>query len=142
LLILEDESLADDGVAAGQTVLHVYLHPLPRYLQGDSFPGTRNDEVFNKLEKQEGALPQDLTGASDSHTGPRLLEPLRVDADAMREPRTLEDMGHEARWLPGFLEAIERRYVNSAVHRSVILASGIQGNTRCQDDGNSVRYSG
>ena len=47
----------------------------------------------------------------------------------MREPRTIEDMGNEARWLPGFLEAIERRYVNSAVHRSVILASDIQGNT-------------
>ena len=84
LLILEDESLADGSATVGQTVLHVYLHPLPRYLRGDSFAGTRNDEVFNKLEKQEGALPQDLTGASDSHTGPGLLEPLKVDADAMR----------------------------------------------------------
>jgi len=96
-----------DGVAAGQTVPHVHFHLLPRRLQGDRFAGSRNDEIFNELEKQERTLPQDLTDASDSHTRPGLPEPLRVDADAMREPRTLEDMEQEAKWLAGFFEAEE-----------------------------------
>jgi bis(5'-adenosyl)-triphosphatase len=36
-----------------------------------------------------------------------LPEPLRVDADAMREPRTVEDMEQEAKWLAGFFETEE-----------------------------------
>jgi len=107
LLMFEGESVTQDGVAAGQTVPHVHFHLLPRRLQGDRFAGSRNDEIFNELEKQEGTLPQDLTAASDSHTRPGLPEPLRVDADAMREPRTLEDMEQEAKWLAGFFEAEE-----------------------------------
>jgi len=105
LLIFEGEPVAQDGVAAGQTVPHVHFHLLPRRLQGDRFAGSRNDEIFNELEKQEGMLPQDLGAASDAHTRPGLPEPLRVDADAMREPRTLDDMEQEAKWLAGFFEA-------------------------------------
>ena len=107
LLIFEGESVTQDGVAAGQTVPHVHFHLLPRRLQGDRFAGSRNDEIFNELEKQEGALPQDLAATSDSHTRSGLPEPLRVDADAMREPRTLDDMEQEAKWLAGFFEAEE-----------------------------------
>jgi len=87
-------------------VPHVHFHLIPRRLQGDRFGGTRNNEIFDELEKREGALPQDLAAASfDSHARPGLPEPLRVDADAMREPRTLEDMEQEAKWLAGFFEA-------------------------------------
>jgi bis(5'-adenosyl)-triphosphatase len=48
-------------------------------------------------------LPQDLAAASsESHTN--TPEPLRMDADADREPRTLEDMEQEAKWLARFFE--------------------------------------
>jgi bis(5'-adenosyl)-triphosphatase len=81
LLIFEGESVTQDGIAAGQTVPHVHFHLLPRHLQGDPFGGTRNDEIFDELEKRERMLPQDLAAASfDSHARARLPEPLRVDA--------------------------------------------------------------
>jgi hypothetical protein len=34
-------------------------------------------------------------------------EPLTMDADATREPRTPEDMEKEARWLTGFFDVDE-----------------------------------
>ena len=79
---------------------HVHFHLLPRRLQGDRFTGSQPNAVYVELEKREGALPQDL--AMFSHT--RSPEPLRVDADADREPRTLEDMEQEAKWLANFFE--------------------------------------
>ncbi|KAI0271810.1 hypothetical protein BGY98DRAFT_1005756 [Russula aff. rugulosa BPL654] len=96
-----------DGPAAGQTVPHVHFHLLPRRLQGDRFNESRPDAVYVELEKREGVLPQDLAAASSgSHmiTEARSAEPLRMDADADREPRTLEDMEQEAKWLAGFFE--------------------------------------
>jgi bis(5'-adenosyl)-triphosphatase len=92
-----------DGPAAGQTVPHVHIHLLPRRLQGDRFAGTENDVVYTELEKQEGTISHDLASASQG--GSRSPEPLRVDADALRNPRSLEDMEQEARWLAGFFEA-------------------------------------
>ncbi len=94
---------AQDGSAAGQTVPHVHVHLIPRRLQGDPFAGTRNDVIYTEIEKQEGTLQQDLASASRSPAP----EPLRVDADAARKPRTLEDMEQEAKWLAGFFEADE-----------------------------------
>ena len=92
-----------DGRAAGQTVPHVHFHLLPRRLQGDRFGGSQPDAVYVELEKREGVLPQDIaTASSMSHTN--TPEPLRMDADADREPRTLEDMEREAKWLAGFFE--------------------------------------
>jgi bis(5'-adenosyl)-triphosphatase len=95
-----------DGPAAGQTVPHVHFHLLPRRLQGDRFTGSQPDAVYVELEKREGVLPQDLAASSRSHinTDTRSPEPLRMDADADREPRTLEDMEQEAKWLAGFFE--------------------------------------
>ena len=72
-------------------------------MQGDRFAGTENDVVYTELEKQEGTIPHDLASASQS--GRRSPEPLRVDADEARNPRTLEDMEQEARWLAGFFES-------------------------------------
>ena len=102
---LFDLTSGQDGRAAGQTVPHLHVHILPRRLQGDRFAGTRNDVVYTELEKREGALPQDL--ASTSHTGSGSPEPLKVDADETREPRTLEDMEQEAKWLASFFDADE-----------------------------------
>ena len=93
-----------DGPASGQTVPHVHFHLLPRRLQGDRFTGSQQDAVYVELEKREGVLPQDLAASSRSQktTDARSPEPLRMDADADREPRTLEDMEQEAKWLAGF----------------------------------------
>ncbi|KAI0639210.1 HIT-like protein, partial [Trametes polyzona] len=84
-----------DGKAAGQTVPHVHFHLLPRKLQGDVFEG-RNDDVYPALEQSEGGLPDALR---------QVPQPLRVDADEDRKPRSLEDMEKEARWLETFFNA-------------------------------------
>lgn len=85
---------------------HVHFHLLPRRLQGDRFTGSQADAVYVELEKREGVLPQDLAASSGSqiNTDTRSPEPLKMDADADREPRTLEDMEQEAKWLAGFFE--------------------------------------
>ncbi len=95
-----------DGPASGQTVPHIHFHLLPRRMQGDRFAGSQPDSVYVELEKREGALPEELAQAatSGSHTDSRTPEPLRVDADDAREPRTLEDMEQEAKWLASFFE--------------------------------------
>ncbi|KAI0308356.1 diadenosine hydrolase [Multifurca ochricompacta] len=94
-----------DGRASGQTVPHVHFHILPRRLQGDRFTGSRSDDVYPELEKQESTLPQDL--ASTVYDNAVSPEPLRMDADVARKPRTLEGMEQEATWLAGFFEADE-----------------------------------
>ena len=106
MCLTHENRSTQDGRASGQTVPHVHFHILPRRLQGDLFAGSQNDAVYVELEKREGALPQDLAAASASvpRTDSRSPEPLRVDADAARTPRTLEDMEQEARWLAGFFE--------------------------------------
>jgi bis(5'-adenosyl)-triphosphatase len=80
----------------------VHFHILPRRLRGDRFSESLADEVYVELEKQEGGMPRDLAAA---RTDTRSPEPLRVDADEARKPRTLEDMEQEAKWLAGFFEA-------------------------------------
>ncbi|CDO72416.1 hypothetical protein BN946_scf184977.g115 [Trametes cinnabarina] len=85
-----------DGKAAGQTVPHVHFHLLPRKLQGDVF--TRNDDVYPALERAEGRLPADFR---------QVPQPLQMDAEEDRKPRSLEDMEKEARWLKTFFDAAE-----------------------------------
>ncbi|KAI0275273.1 diadenosine 5',5'''-P1,P4-tetraphosphate asymmetrical hydrolase [Gloeopeniophorella convolvens] len=95
-----------DGRAAGQTVPHVHFHILPRRLRDDRFAGARSDDVYPALERQEGVLPQDLASASFSSAKPDASawtpEPLKMDADAARTPRSHEDMEREAVWLAKF----------------------------------------
>ena len=69
---------------------HVHFHILPRKLKADFF--TRNDDVYPALDRAEHALPA-------AHA-----QPLQVDADEDRKPRTAEDMEREARWLRAFFE--------------------------------------
>ncbi|KAI0785497.1 HIT-like protein [Irpex lacteus] len=87
-----------DGKAAGQTVPHVHFHLLPRKLRGDRFASS-NDEVYPALERAEGELPRELAQTAASGA-----EPLKVDADEDRKPRTIEEMVKEADWLRTFFE--------------------------------------
>ena len=78
-----------DGKAAGQSIPHVHFHILPRKHASDAF--VRNDDVYPALERSEAALP--------AAAG---IEPLRVDADEDRKPRSMEEMEKEAGWLKAF----------------------------------------
>ncbi|OBZ68369.1 Bis(5'-nucleosyl)-tetraphosphatase [asymmetrical] [Grifola frondosa] len=92
-----------DGKAAGQTVPHVHFHLLPRRLQREPF--ANNDEIYPALEQAEGTLAHDMqssqvpTAFKPEHTKP---QPIKVDADEDRKPRTMEDMEKEALWLKTF----------------------------------------
>ncbi|KAF9270737.1 HIT-like protein [Marasmius fiardii PR-910] len=90
-----------DGKAAGQSVPHVHFHILPRKALGDRF-SENNDAIYPELEKAEGALASDLA-KQGAETGPT-FQPLKVDADVNRPPRTLDEMEREATWLQGFFK--------------------------------------
>ncbi|KAF9024132.1 diadenosine 5',5'''-P1,P4-tetraphosphate asymmetrical hydrolase [Hymenopellis radicata] len=83
-----------DGKAAGQSVPHVHFHLMPRKLQGDRFE-KNNDAIYPELERSEENLPSDMVHASRT-------QPLQVDADEDRPPRSMEEMVSEAEWLKTF----------------------------------------
>lgn len=80
---------------------HVHFHLLPRKLQGDHF--ANNDDIYPALERSEGDLPAGLR---------QVPQPLQMDADEDRKPRSLEDMEKEARWLRTFFEQAESTTVS------------------------------
>ncbi|GJE85890.1 HIT domain-containing protein [Phanerochaete sordida] len=106
-----------DGRAAGQTVPHVHFHLLPRKMHGDRFAG-RNDAVYPALERSENELPQELasiaTGSpaaspsEEKSAAVESVEPLHMDADEDRRPRSMEEMIREAEWLKGFFTHAEQ----------------------------------
>ena len=94
-----------DGPAAGQTIPHVHFHILPRKLRGDIFQSNR-DAVYSTIENAESELHADLEQAANGlERRTSAGEPLKVDADAERKPRDLEEMIKEADWLRSFFEA-------------------------------------
>lgn len=109
-------SLRQDGKAAGQTVPHVHFHLLPRKLHGDRF-ASRNDEVYPALERSESELPAELASVASGSPAPPAhsekeisvpnIEPLRMDADEDRKPRTMEEMIQEAEWLKRFFTEVQ-----------------------------------
>jgi bis(5'-adenosyl)-triphosphatase len=94
-------------------VPHVHFHLLPRKLRDDRF-ASRNDEIYPELERAEGSLPHELAQVamfspeqSSNEIGGRIVEPLKVDADEDRKPRTVEEMTKEAEWLKGFFVGLD-----------------------------------
>lgn len=72
-----------DGVGAGQSVPHVHVHILPRYI-GDI---ERNDDIYDQLEAW---APRD----DDSNSGRKTK--LDVPEDSERRDRSVEEMAEEA----------------------------------------------
>lgn len=94
-----NRSNLQDGSAAGQTVPHVHFHLLPRKLKGDRFSG-RNDAIYPALERSECSLPSELQTMVQQQD----VQPLRVDADEHRLPRSMNEMEREAEWLRSFFD--------------------------------------
>jgi bis(5'-adenosyl)-triphosphatase len=92
---------SQDGKAAGQSVPHVHFHVLPRKLKGDRF-SDKNDAVYPAIERSEEALPSELQTMALQHD--REVQPLKVDADEHRPPRSMDEMEKEAEWLRGFFD--------------------------------------
>ncbi|KAJ3558541.1 hypothetical protein NM688_g861 [Phlebia brevispora] len=99
-----------DGKAAGQTMPHVHFHLLPRKQRGDRFEENK-DQVYPELERTTKSLPEEFEAAISSPPTPggrpdQGVEPLKVDADEDRKPRTMEEMAEEAEWLKGFFRDV------------------------------------
>ena len=67
------------------------------------------DEVYPAIERATGNMPQDfeaVRAAAESIEKEQRLrqdaEPLKVDADEDRKPRTIDEMVEETEWLKGF----------------------------------------
>ncbi|KIJ65045.1 hypothetical protein HYDPIDRAFT_89088 [Hydnomerulius pinastri MD-312] len=85
-----------DGKAAGQSIPHVHFHILPRKFRGDFFSESM-DDIYPALESSEASLPRDFLESKGDIDG--RFQPLKVDADDSRPPRTPEEMEKEAKWL-------------------------------------------
>lgn len=73
---------------------------MPRKTQGDQF-SEDNDAIYPELERSEANL------SSDHKLHASRTQPLKMDADENRPPRTLEEMVKEANWLKGFFDKEE-----------------------------------
>lgn len=82
-----------DGVDAGQSVPHVHAHIIPRRRHDLS----STDEVYEKLDGEEGDLSKSLKEKAKEHEG-RVMERLKVDNEE-RVARGSEEMEKEAAML-------------------------------------------
>ena len=91
---------------------HVHVHVLPRFRT--DFAGN-NDDIYPKLEQFEQELRGDLDISSSNADSPRSPSAHTQDTnetrvgrdwdvpkDEDRQPRSMEEMEKEARWLAGF----------------------------------------
>ena len=87
-----------DGVDAGQSVPHVHMHIIPRKAADLDTQGG-NDAIYGMLEGEEGDVGKHLREsertASEDRERPKMP---KVD-DAMRKPRTEDEMAVEAEML-------------------------------------------
>lgn len=58
--------------------------------------------MYPTLEKAEGSLPEELEAVRTGRGEEGFAQPLKVDADEDRVPRSMEEMEKEAIWLAGF----------------------------------------
>lgn len=72
---------------------------MPRKFQGDFFQSNR-DAVYPAIEEAGSQLQADLEKVAEG----RKRAPVKMDADAERNPRELEEMIKEAEWLGSFFE--------------------------------------
>ncbi len=99
---------------------HVHVHLLPRRAKGDYFEG-RNDEIYPAIERAEAKLPDHLALLPSSENTVESTniqqkvdhesQPLRVDAEENRTPRSAEDMWQEATWLKELSDAERNKNV-------------------------------
>jgi bis(5'-adenosyl)-triphosphatase len=79
---------------------------MPRGGERDRFAGPENDKIYPELERHEDALPNAFGKLEVGDT--QKQEPLKMDADEDRKPRSLVDMEKEAAWLKSFFPPAEQ----------------------------------
>lgn len=93
---------------------HVHFHLLPRKQRGDRFEGN-NDEVYPEIERATRTMPEQFQAANSAPSKARLdqgAEPLKVDADEDRKPRTVNEMEVEAKWLQSFFTNVDDQEID------------------------------
>lgn len=78
---------------------------MPRKLRGDRFEENM-DEIYPEIERNGKDMSRELRAAvavsAEKARVDHGAEPLKVDADEDRKPRSMAEMVEEAEWLKGF----------------------------------------